>query len=259
MGSSAFSIYNQGMASAKPPPLESFLRLLSQTEEQLDLAEATLLIAQSEYPRLEPEPYLKRLDRMSQEVAGRLERQRDPYAVIETLNHYLFRELEFRGNREDYYDPRNSYLNEVLDRRTGIPITLSVIYMEVGHRLGVPLVGIGLPGHFLVRYAGESREIFIDCFNQGLLLTRADCQARLREIYGEEAQLEDTHLQPVSKRALLFRLLNNLKGIYLGQQRWEKALVILEWMLTIAPNDASLVRDRGLVHVTSGPVHLGNS
>jgi len=235
------------MGSPAKQPLEQFTELLQQSEEQLPLTEAAFLIASTEYPSLDPQPYFVQLEQMARTVAARLATTADVYAALEALNHHLFTELGFRGNREDYYDPRNSFLNDVLDRRTGIPITLSVVYLDVAARVGVPLAGVGLPGHFLLRHADRGRELFIDPFHQGLLLTREDCDARLKDLYGEEVELKDEHLEPVSQRALLFRLLNNLRGIYLQGQSWEKALIILAWMLAVAPGELDLLRDRGLV------------
>jgi regulator of sirC expression with transglutaminase-like and TPR domain len=235
------------MGSPAKSPLEQFTALLQRPEDQLPLTEAALLVACTEYPNLDPQPYSAQLEQMGHAVSGRLGSARDAYTTVEALNHHLFNQLGFRGNRDDYYDPRNSFLSDVIDRRTGIPITLSVIYMDVATRVDMPLVGIGLPGHFLVGHADPARELYLDPFNQGLLLTREDCQARLREVAGQEVELEDNHLEPVSKRALLFRLLNNLRGIYIQREQWEKALTILAWMFAVAPDEPALLRDRGLV------------
>ncbi len=166
--------------SAPGEALETFLRLLEQPQERVPLAEAALHIARTEYPALDVAPYLERLAEMSRVVAGRLGAARDIYSQLEAINAHLFGELGFRGNQQGFYDPRNSFLNDVLEQRTGIPITLSVVYIDVGRRLGLPLAGVGLPGHFLVGYRGDGREIYIDPFHQGLLLTREDCAGRLR-------------------------------------------------------------------------------
>src|SRR3990172_8978648 len=160
---------------------QRFATMLSEDEGSINLAEAALLIAQEEYPGLDVEAYLDRLNRMACEVEKRFryDHDEDPLGCVEALNSYLFNDLKFRGNAEEYYDPRNSFLNEVLDRRTGIPITISTVYLEVGWRLGLPLHGIGFPGHFLVKYSRAEGEIILDPFHRGSVLTEEECQGRL--------------------------------------------------------------------------------
>src|SRR2546429_8690024 len=195
---------------------DAFTRLLQTPEPELDLAEAALLTAAEEYPDLRPAVYLNQIARMGTELKQRIRAEVEPGRVVEEANAYLFDELHFKGNREEYYDPRNSCLNEVVDRRVGIPITLAVLYVAVGERAGLPVHGVGMPGHFLVKYApGSSGEIFIDAFS-ARTLTREECAKMLNEMYGGEVKLRPALLEPSTKRPILPRLLNNLKSLYLS-------------------------------------------
>ena len=150
-------------------------------DEKIDLIRAALVIARTQYPDLEIEMYATRVEQLARRVAA-LVPQPEPRIARAALNHVLFDGMNLRGNREDYYDPRNSFLNDVLDRGLGIPITLSIVYMEVARRVGFSLSGVGMPGHFLLKYYDDGREKLIDCFNRGDLLSRQDCQTRLNEI-----------------------------------------------------------------------------
>ena len=142
---------------------------LARAEPEVDLARAALLVAAEEYPQLAPEPYLQRLDVFAERVRDRLSEESAPLVVLQELARVLFEEEKLRGNQEAYYDPRNSFLNDVLDRRLGIPLTLSIVYLEVGWRLGLPLQGVNFPGHFLVRFEGEALRLLIDPFQRGLI------------------------------------------------------------------------------------------
>src|SRR2546427_11095820 len=154
---------------------QAFAALLDLPDGAIDLGHASLLIAREEYPDLDVHGYLERLDEMAREIRGRMKGTEGAKSQIAHLNRLLFEEMGFRGNREEYYDPRNSFLNDVLDRRIGIPITLAVLYVAIGERAGLPVRGVGMPGHFLVKYApATSGEIFIDAFN-GRTLTREEC------------------------------------------------------------------------------------
>jgi len=190
-------------------------------EGQIDLAAVALEIARIAYPDLEAAPYLRRLD----EMAALVEYQRgDPLSVIEALNECLFERLGFHGNRDDYYDPRNSFLNDVLDRRTGIPITLSVVYMEVARRIDLSLYGVGFPGHFLVKHPGDP-EIVVDCFSGGQIMLQPDCEERLQAVYGRPVAFDPAFLNPVTKKQIVARMLNNLMVIYGHTQAPEMAQV----------------------------------
>jgi len=234
---------------------ERFTQLVSGSEEELDLAEAALLIAQEEHPDMDVAAYLRRLDGLAAAVRARLPEAPEPTDIIHNLNIQLFREEGLTGNESEYYDPRNSFLNEVLDRKRGIPITLSVIYLEVGRRLGLPLVGVGFPGHFLVKYSGADGEMVLDPFAGGAILSREDLVQRLRRMYGDAnpflAQIPQL-LVPASKKEILVRILRNLKGIYLQKNDFARALAASDRILLVAPDLATEVRDRGAVHQRLG-------
>jgi regulator of sirC expression with transglutaminase-like and TPR domain len=196
------------------PPAHNVSRALEAAEDQIDLAAVALEIARIAYPDLNAAPYLRRLD----EIAAQVESGRnDPLSVIEAINECLFERLGFRGNSEDYFDPRNSFLNDVLDRRTGIPITLSVVYMEVARRIDLAIFGVGFPGHFLVKHPGDP-EIIVDCFHQGKILLAQDCEARLEEVYGRPLPLAPEYLQVVNKKQIVTRMLQNLHAVYTQSQ-----------------------------------------
>jgi regulator of sirC expression with transglutaminase-like and TPR domain len=224
-----------------------FARLVGRPESAIDLAEAALLIAKEEYPGLEVAQYLSRLDAMAAEVRARVGSLEDPHRLIAGLNGYLFRELGFHGNTENYYDPRNSFLNDVLERRTGIPITLSTVYMEIGRRLGMRLHGVGMPGHFLVMYTGPGEEIVIDPFHAGMILSHADCQRILDRIYDGKLAFEPRLLAILGTRQILARMLNNLKAIYFKAQEYARALSVVDRLLILDPRAATEIRDRGLL------------
>jgi regulator of sirC expression with transglutaminase-like and TPR domain len=221
-----------------------FARLVAQPEASVELAHAALLVAAEERPGLDVEHYRARLYELGLAARERIARAGDANAVG-ALNKFLFEELGFAGNQSDYYDPRNSLLSDVLDRRTGIPITLSLVYMEVGRRAGLRVEGVGLPGHFIVRAGAEGGEsALVDPFN-AKVVDADDCQERLDTIYGGQAPLTDAHLQPVTTRDILARLLRNLKGIYAQAGLYRRALSIIERILLVAPHAVEERRDRG--------------
>jgi regulator of sirC expression with transglutaminase-like and TPR domain len=229
----------------EPHHRRQLIDMVARPEHEVDLARASLLVACDEYPQLEVDPYLERLDAMAGDLRGRLEGP--PEAVIAALNHVLFEEQGFRGNTEEYYDPRNSLLNDVLDRRTGIPITLSTIYMAVGRRAGVSVQGIGLPGHFVVRVSTPSAAALVDPFHGGTVVTMQDCQERLDRIYGRRVPLGPEMLEPCPPRALLSRMVRNLKAIYLKAEDHERALKAADLLVLLNPEAAEDRRDRGLI------------
>lgn len=221
--------------------------MVARPEEQIDLAEAALLVAKEEYPDLDVHAYLERLDALASEARARLRGLEAPRDVIGGLNAYLFHGQGFHGNSQDYYDPRNSFLNEVLDRRTGIPITLSVLYLEVGRRAGVPVQGVGMPGHFLVKHVSRAEEILIDPFNAGAILVPEDCQRLLDRIFAGRVTFEPRFLEPVGPRQILTRMLQNLKVIYFNAREYKKAVSVVERLLVLHPGCATELRDRGLL------------
>ncbi len=237
------------------PARERFTALVSGPEEDLDLAEAALLIAQEEQPDLDVAHYLKRLDQLADAVRTELPPSPTHNDTLKCLNTHLFFKEGLRGNTGAYYDSRNSFLNEVLETKAGIPITLSVIYMEVGRRLGLALVGIGFPGHFLVKYSGPDGERILDPFLGGANLSEAQLAAKLRSMYGENNPLAaqvSKLLTPATKKEILTRMLGNLKGVYLNKGDFERALSVIDRMVLIRPDAATEFRDRGAVQQRLG-------
>ncbi|MSQ28380.1 MAG: tetratricopeptide repeat protein [Dehalococcoidia bacterium] len=217
----------------------------------IDLASAALLVAAAEYPALDLVRELGNLDALAAGAARFIGEERDPLFCANTLSQFLFDEIGLRGNRDDYYDPSNSYLNRVLERRLGIPISLSLVYIEVGRRLGIPLEGIGMPGHFLVRHTGVM-DLFIDPFHGGILLSPAECASRLQEVTGYDGAWRPEFLAPIGERDFLARMLRNLKGIYLQGQAHEQARRTMDFLVTLLPEVGVERRDRGLVHYQLG-------
>jgi regulator of sirC expression with transglutaminase-like and TPR domain len=212
-------------------PLNLFLAEIERPDREINLSRATLHIAQIEYPELDVDLYLQRLDVMGAEIAKRLPADRYPLKVIQVINVYLYTELNFHGNEEDYYNPRNSFLNDVIDRQTGIPITLAVIYLHLAKAIDFPMVGIGMPGHFLIRPNFENAGIFVDVFDRGEILFVEDCRQKLMNIYQQDIPfLPPEVLQPVSNRQILHRILNNLQANYLHQPDFNRAFVIKQWI-----------------------------
>ena len=224
----------------------AFASEVSRTEAEIDLARAALLVGAEEEPRrANVERCMARLDEMGEEARARAVVRGG--SRVEALNQYLFAEQGFVGNEADYYDPRNSMLHQVLDRRTGIPITLSIVYIEVGRRAGLRVEGVGLPGHFVVRVWDEDGEgVLVDPFNRRLT-DREECQGRLDVIYDGRITLSDDHLRPVGARAILARLLGNLKAVYVQAQLFGRALAAVERILLLAPHDLEERRDRGML------------
>lgn len=236
---------------------EAFAALLSPQvgDEEIDLVRAALLIARTEYPNLDCEKYVGRVDELAQIAEARISDIGEARPTIAAINQVLFEDAGLRGNRDEYYDPRNSFLNDVLDRGLGIPITLALIYMEVGRRLGFPLFGVGMPGHFLLKhYDIDGRETLIDCFNGGNILSSQDCQRRLDEIYSGQMTLRPEFLFAVSKRQILTRILNNLKGIYLSSRNFRKALRLVDLVLVIYPRSPEDMKQRAMLRYNLGQI-----
>ena len=223
----------------------------------IDLAAAALVIAQLEYPRLDASAYLARLDAMGNTACRRIDRHTEQtgdvslLARIEGFNQYLFTEERFVGNRDRYEDPRNSCLNEVLDRRTGIPITLSVVYMEIGRRAGLRVDGVNFPGHFLVRVTepGDSRTggLIVDPFHSGALLSERDCRRILQKHVGTEVAFSKSLLASATRAQIVVRMLLNLKRLYVHMRSFPQARDTTELLLAVTPTALSELRDRGLL------------
>ena len=235
-----------------PRARQLFYREINQPDGSIDLAKAALYMALEEYPNFEPEEYLNALDAIADEVRSRLPPQNYPLRIIQTINRCLYEDCQFSGNDADYYDPRNSFLNQVIDRRTGIPISLSLVYLEVAKRIDFPMVGIGMPGHFLIRPDFEDAGIFVDAFNGGEILFPEDCRGRLSQIYGQPMELQSAFLAPVSHRQFLGRMLGNLKAIYLQQRDALRVLGAIERILLLFPDAPLERRDRGILYYQLG-------
>lgn len=239
------------LQSRLPRVTEALLRAVNEPGEAL--APAALAIAGVEYPALDPSPYLQRLERMGEAAAGRLQRHQGTgaHVLIATLNAYLYEELGFSGNREHYDDPRNSFLNEVFDRRIGIPISLAVVYLEIGRRAGLRLEGVNFPGHFLVRApaepAGTDDDLIIDPFHSGALLSEVDCRHLLRQHVGDEAAFDRGLLATATRQQIVVRMLVNLKRLYVRMRSFPQARAIADLLLAVDPSALAELRDRGLL------------
>ena len=227
---------------------QQFLQATRQPDEQIDLERAALYIAQEEYPDLAVEAVVQQLDRMAAEMQDYLPTAPYPLKVVQAINRYLYEDLGFVGNAQDYYEPRNSFLNQVLERRTGIPITLSLVYLAIARRVNFPMVGIGMPGHFLIRPAVAEMEIFVDPFNGGEVLFLADCADRLQQMYGRPVPMPPQFLAAVTPRQFLARMLTNLKVIYFNQGNLTKTLAAIERILILFPEAPLELRDRGMLY-----------
>ena len=235
---------------------ERFAELLARDEAEIDLARACLMIAEDAYPGLDVDGYLGEIERLAARLRGRLPPGEGAEGRVLALNGFLFDELGYSGNADHYYDPRNSYLNEVLDRRTGIPITLSILYLELGWRVGLALEGVSFPGHFLVRLRLRGAMLVLDPFSGGEGQSETDLRQRLQRVIPEgaaggvpvETLPLDPFLEPAGKRQILARLLRNLKGIYRESGKPERLLEVLNRMLVVAPEAHSELRERGLLY-----------
>ena len=210
-----------------------------------------MLVAASEYPRLDVDAELFTFQRIAGSISSKFLDADDPLYAMNTLSEALFDDIGFYGDADNYYDPRNSYLNQVLRRRSGIPITLALVYMEVGRRLRVPLLGVGMPGHFLVRHA-EIDNLFVDPFNGGILLSPDECRQKLEEIAAGPFRWNDSLLAPVSNREMLARIIRNLKAIHLHEEDYVRALEVSDFALALEPRSAENLRDRGVIQYQLG-------
>ena len=239
-----------------PVSLDAFEKVLACDDINIDLAHACLLIAQDAYPELHVERYLGDIERMAMRLRGLMPESSAPEERVAALNQFLFEDLGFRGNTEEYYDPRNSYLNDVLDRKVGIPISLSVVYMAVGRRVGLPLEGVSFPGHFLVRLRMRAGVLVLDPFTGGAPQSEADLRERLQRVIPAGATDNvpiselplDQFIEAASNRQILARVLRNLKAIYRETDKPERMLEVLNRMLLVAPESTADLRERGIVY-----------
>jgi len=228
------------------------LELLRRSPEPFPLDEAALLLAVEEFPDLDLALYLHRIDRLAEQVARYAPAHDEPVARIVALRRGLFEDGGFHGNREDFYDPRNSYLNVVLDRRRGIPITLAIVAISVARRLDWPLYGVNFPGHYLCGYPAGERPLAADPFHGGLILSEEEVRERwIAAGAGAPPPLAQM-LAPAPPKATLVRMLNNLKLVYVQRQDWSRALAAARQMLLIHPEQPLHVRDVGMLSLAAG-------
>jgi regulator of sirC expression with transglutaminase-like and TPR domain len=238
---------------------QEFTTLIQGDEASLDLARAALLIAAEEYPHLDFNQHLARLEELAEQVRARMVALEmlpayppltvnECFDVLHAMNSVLFEQERFRGNRIDYYNPQNSFLNRVLERRLGIPLTLSLIYMEVGKRLGLHIAGVGMPFHFIVRCEFQNASIYIDPYEKGTFLSEQDCRDRLSQIFKKQEDFDPSWLEPLTSKQLLLRMLTNLKNLYRHKGDFTRALMACDRILLISPLLTEELRDRGMIH-----------
>ncbi len=226
---------------------QRFLAEVSQAAEEINLALAAIMVAKEEYPQLPEERYLGRLDLLAEGTRDRLDDENAHLVVLQELLNSLYNRHGFRGNRQAYYDPRNSFLNDVLDRGLGIPLTLGIVVLEVGWRLGLPLEGVSFPGHFLVRFKGEAIDLLIDPYDGGAVRFEDEAQELLDRVYGGMVRVSDSFLKVATKREMLVRLLMNMKSLYLNVGDHRRALAAVERVLLVRPITPQEIRDRGVI------------
>jgi regulator of sirC expression with transglutaminase-like and TPR domain len=234
--------------------LEPFAKLIQREDARIDLARACLLIAQDAYPGLDVERYVGEIERMA--IRLRASANCGAEERVVALNQFLYEDMGYWGNTDDYYDPRNGYLNEVIERKTGSPITLSILYMELGRRIGLPLEGVSFPGHFLVRLQLRGGMLVLDPFSGGAPQSEDELRSRVKRVIPDGVADDlpaselplDQFLEPATNRQILSRVLRNLKGIYRETDKPERMLDVLNRMLLVTPDASAELRDRGYVY-----------
>ena len=225
---------------------------IRRSERDFELGRVALYIAQEEYPQLPVERYMLRLDALAEAVKDRLDDETAPPVVLGEVIRTLFEQEQLRGNKESYHDPRNSFINDVLDRQLGIPLTLGIILLEVGWRLDLPLEGVNFPGHFLVRYRGVTEHLLIDPFDGGRIRCESQAQEVLDQEYGGMVRMQPAFLRAASKLDMIRRLLVNLKGLYVKVKDDERALSVVERLMLVQPASPGEGRDRGMLLLRLG-------
>jgi regulator of sirC expression with transglutaminase-like and TPR domain len=210
---------------------ERFTTYLSASNE-IDLEQGAFLMAKAHYPEIDLNYYRSLLDQMAGDLKGLLKQVRQPVEIIRRANHYLFVEQGFHGNTSNYHDPQNSYMNRVIDRKTGIPITLSALYLFLARRIDLPIAGTGMPGHFILRYDGQGQKLLIDPFHGGALLTTQEC---IRFLHNSGLEFLPSHLEKVSDRAILARMMKNLQVIHAQANAQPELDRINRWLTAILP------------------------
>ncbi|MDO8461638.1 MAG: tetratricopeptide repeat protein [Deltaproteobacteria bacterium] len=238
---------NEQLSSEEAIP-QHFSEIIHLPEERIDLSQAALLVAKEQYPDLDIPHYLAKLDELGERALTRVGRVVGPRQIVEGLSHYLFHEEGFHGNVEDYYSPTNSFLNDVLDHRAGIPITLSLITIEIGRRAGLPFYGVGFPGHFMVKYSQDNEEVILDPFHKGQIISENECAERLKRTFGSRLPFHKKLLRASTKKEILTRMLTNLKMIYLSRKNCEMALRMTNHIVSLNPNSTQEIKERGILY-----------
>jgi len=225
-------------------------KLLNRPDQEINLARAALMIARMEYPALNIDDYLSKIQLIAKEINNRLPEDANAAEILKQLNHVLFVEKGYEGNTISYYDPRNSFLNDVIDRKLGIPISLSILYIEVGQALGLPLIGVSFPGHFLVKLEISDGAIVLDPYFGGISLNEDDIEERLHEFYGP--QLKKSRLYGVlancSNKEIILRMLRNLRNLYMQEESYEKALPIADILVNLDNDLADALKARAATY-----------
>jgi regulator of sirC expression with transglutaminase-like and TPR domain len=226
-------------------------------DEDIPLVWAALVIARDEYPQLDVDNYVARIADLSERLKLHADGAQDAVHAVRALNRVLFDELGFQGNQQDYYDPRNSYLNEVVDRRLGIPISLAVLQIDMAQRIGLAMRGISFPGHFLVSLPVDGGLLVLDPYHKGRSIDAAELKQRAKPHMGD-TDIKDEQLSqllaPASNRAILARMLRNLKALYAEREDWDRALRCTDRLLALESSSGSELRDRGLLYLRVGHV-----
>lgn len=235
---------------------QRFRDLVAVADEAVDLARVALEVARIKYPAVDAEHYLRELDQIAEQIHSGLAPHASVEDTLRAINRHLYADLKFSGNADEYYDPRNSYLNDVLDRRLGIPISLSIVYLEIGWRLGLAMQGVSFPGHFLVKLSVESGDIVLDPYSGGLSLGKEDLELRLLGVVQPNRTSGQfdlaQYLEPAPRKEILHRMLRNLKAIYMQNEDDVKSLAVVEHMLCLRAGDSESMRDRGIVYARLG-------
>lgn len=232
------------------PDRTAFEELLKQPDEEINLAEAALMIARLEYHDLDISDYLSKIHTMALEINNRLPETANAAEILKQLNHVLFIEKGYEGNSNSYYDPKNSFLNDVIERKLGIPISLSILYIVLGHKLGLPLAGVSFPGHFLVKLEISDGAIVLDPYFGGISLNEEDIEERLQEYYGPRLDKSRLHgvLASCSNKEIILRVLRNLRNLYMQEEKWEKALLLADIMVNLEDDQADALKARAAIY-----------